>query len=709
MNDDNISQLEAENNLLREQIRKIQNRLEEKISELSMIREIGMTLLYISSFKESCRFILDVIINSTIAQNCSIMLLDPKIDQLFLIGASDSNQNHYILDTNRIFSLEGTIYSFKVGEGAAGQAFQERKPIYLSNAQESPLFIQLPESQIEINSLITIPLLIENKPIGVLNLSHSKRDAFDKNDIHLFDIIANFVAVAIHSSLNTATLEFSEAKYRALVENSNDGVAIIQAEKHAYANPKYLELTGYTQDELADIAAEKILKERTVAWTILQLLDKRAGEVEFEAELVSRSSILIPVGINAAALTYEGKNSAIISVRDLSQRKKIEKQLRHSQKMETIGTLAGSVAHDLNNILTGIVSYPELLLMELPEASPLRNPLKTIQKSGEKAAAIVQDLLALARRGVVISKVINLNEILRNYLGSAEHQKIMSYYPQINLQTHLDEELLNSVGSPIHLSRILMNLIANAAEAIGGDEGKIVITTANLYLERPLPGNTTIKEGEYATLAITDTGIGIPMADINKIFEPFFTKKRMGRSGTGLGLAVVMGIVNDHEGYIDVQSTEGAGTIFTLYLPAVRQSIAVEQSMELTFDSLRGNGQSILVVDDVLEQRQISLDLLSRLGYKVVAVASGEEAIRYLLKNKADLLILDMIMEPGLNGLETYREISKTNPKQKALIVSGYSETEQVAELQRLGAGAYIKKPYTLETLAKAVQAELAA
>lgn len=707
MTDRNTSDLNKANTLLREQTSKIQQQLEIKIAELSMVREIGMTLLHIRNFKDAVSFILDVVINNTIAQNCSIMLLDQNTDQLYLAGATAPSEKHFVLDTNSVFSKKNVLYTFRSGEGAAGLALQSKKTVIINEAATSPYFIQKPDSSTVIGSLISLPLLIENEPIGVLNLSHAMAAAFDNNEIHLFAIIANFVALSIHSTLNTASLEFSEAKYRALAENSNDGIAIIQEGCHAYANPKYEQLTQFSYKELSKIPLENILRGRVFQQHIKPLLNGETAQTEFEAEIISRTNLLIPVEINSAAILYEGKNAAILSVRDLSHRKKIEKQLRHSQKMETIGTLAGAVAHDLNNILSGLVSYPELLLLELPQDSPLRNPIKTIQKSGEKAAAIVQDLLSLARRGVVITKVVNLNKIIADYLVSAEHRKIMTHYPRIELETNLQPELLNIVGSSVHLSRALMNLIANAAEAIH-DDGKIIITTANRYLDVPLPGNPAIREGEYSTLTVTDTGFGIPAADLDRIFEPFYTKKKMGRSGTGLGLAVVMGTINDHEGYVDVQSTEGAGATFTLFFPAIRKELSAEQPAPASFDSLKGNGESILIVDDVLEQRQLALDMLARLGYKAVAVASGEEAVSYLLEHKVDLLLLDMIMDPGMNGLKTYRKISKTTPQQKAIIVSGYSETEQVRELQKIGAGAYIKKPYLLETIGKAVQAELA-
>ncbi|UCF94850.1 MAG: response regulator, partial [Desulfobacterales bacterium] len=190
------------------------------------------------------------------------------------------------------------------------------------------------------------------------------------------------------------------------------------------------------------------------------------------------------------------------------------------------------------------------------------------------------------------------------------------------------------------------------------------------------------------------------------IFEPFYTKKVMGRSGTGLGMAVVWGTVKDHYGYIDVHSAEGQGTVFTLYFPVSRQDLA-KDDIKFAIENCMGRQESVLVIDDVEEQREIACEMLRKLGYEVEAVCGGEEAVAYLKKSPVDLLVLDMVMDPGIDGLETYRRILEIRPQQKAVIASGFSETDLVKETQKLGAGAYIKKPYTLEKIGLTVRAEL--
>ncbi len=387
------------------------------------------------------------------------------------------------------------------------------------------------------------------------------------------------------------------------------------------------------------------------------------------------------------------------------EQRKLETQLAHSRKMEAIGTLAGGVAHDLNNILSATVGYPDLLLMDLPKESPLRKPILTIQKSGENAAAIVQDLLTLARRGVVSTEVTNLNQILHSYLESPEFRKLKEFHPNNEIDLSFESNLLNIMGSPVHLLKTIMNLVNNAAEAMV-DGGTIFISTHSKYVDKPIKGYDHITEGDYVVLTVSDTGEGISAGNLERIFEPFFTNKRMGRSGTGLGMAVVWGTVKDHNGYIDIQSHQGKGTIFTLYFPVTRKEIG-DGEKALPIESYMGNGASILIVDDIEDQREIASRLLMKLGYSVTSVSSGEEAVDYMKDNSADLLVLDMIMDPGIDGLETYKRILDLYPDQKAIIASGFSATDQVIAVQQMGAGAYVKKPYTLEKIGLAVKTEL--
>ena len=519
-------------------------------------------------------------------------------------------------------------------------------------------------------------------------------------------------------------LHASERKYRLLTESISDVIWTLDMDfKFTYISPAVEKILGWSAAEALDLALHQVLAPASYELAMNTINKQLAGGKKtrgygrtliMELEMLRKDGSTIWSEITASFVLDDDRlPTGVLGVmRDISERKKaqsekeeLQRKLDRSKKMEAIGTLAGGVAHDLNNILSGILTYPELLLLDLPEDSPLRKPIETIQESGKKASAIVQDMLTLARRGVAVAEVVNLNDIVNQYLASPELKKLIHFHPEVSITTRLQPDLMNILGSPVHLSKTLMNLVSNAAEAMP-DGGTLSVRTENRYVDTTLFGYEEVEEGSYVVMTVSDTGMGIPRDEISRIFEPFYTKKIMGRSGTGLGMAVVWGTVKDHHGKILVDSHPGAGTVFTLYFPvtAEQQATAVEPE---SLQALVGNGEKILVVDDVKEQREIASQILSHLGYDVDAVASGEEALKYLQSNSADLVVLDMIMPPGMDGLQTYRQIKQIHQQQKAIITSGYSETKRVMKAQALGAGEYIKKPYTIQGIGSAVKSEL--
>lgn len=435
---------------------------------------------------------------------------------------------------------------------------------------------------------------------------------------------------------------------------------------------------------------------------------QKVGDI-ISAEDVISNMTLGDIHLYAAASVLRDSRGNIIAaiecLRDDTERKKLAARLNRAEKMEALGTLAGGVAHDLNNVLGVLAGYSEMLVEMLPADSTPKRYANNILQSSVKGAAIIQDLLTMARRGVAVSEVVNLNNIISDYFRTPEFANLTTRHPRMKILNELDNGLLNIKGSPVHLSKTIMNLVSNAEEAIA-DRGKITIRTENRYLDYAIKGYDEMKEGDYVVLTVSDTGSGISAQDLGKIFEPFYTKKVMGRSGTGLGLAVVWGTVKDHNGYIDVQSEEGKGTTFTIYFPVTREELR-KTAKTVSPVAYMGRGQSILVVDDVQEQRELAQSILEMIGYQVKTVAGGEEAVEYIKSNRADLIVLDMIMDPGIDGMETYRRILEINPGQKAIIVSGFSETDRVKKTQEMGAGTFVRKPYDLEKIGIAIKNEL--
>ena len=581
------------------------------------------------------------------------------------------------------------------------------------------------------HSNMLIPLLAKDAIIGVLHFRAMKQNAYSGEDVCLAERIGGQIAGAIANaqlfsnlSKTENSLRESEAKFRGIYEESPIGIEIYDHDgKLLDINKPCLEIFGIP--DASAVRGFRLFEDPNLSEELKAQLRRGENvryEIPFDFERVTafklyetRKSGTIYLDLLITPFGGAAKESIIgylVHVRDITESKQAEEEklsledrLQRSEKMEALGQLASGVAHDLNNVLGILSGYSELLLAEIPEGSRSRGHVEKILQSTEKGAAIIQDLLAMTGRGIIASSMINLNSVVQDFLKAPIFDKLQSYHPHVTFMTECDKNLLNIKGDSIHLEKTIMNLLSNAAESISGN-GAVIIQTENRYLDKPVHGYDTVKEGDYAVLKVSDTGTGIPAENIKKIFEPFYTKKTLGRSGTGLGLAIVWGTVKDHNGYIDVQTEKGQGTTFTLYFPVVREEkIAPEQKVQI--EKYMGNGESVLVVDDVAEQREIAAGLLTRLGYEVHVVSSGEEAVDYLKSNKADILVLDMIMTPGIDGLETYQRVLEINPRQKAILFSGFSKTERVREAQKLGIGAYVKKPYMIEKIGMAVRKEL--
>jgi signal transduction histidine kinase/CheY-like chemotaxis protein len=411
--------------------------------------------------------------------------------------------------------------------------------------------------------------------------------------------------------------------------------------------------------------------------------------------LLLGSAVTFTLAILINALEVSGKKQATL-----------EKKLVQLEKLKNLGILAGSVAHDLNNILSGIATYPEVLLMEEGLAPRMRQGLGIIKDSGQKASSVVSDLLTISRGANREMEVLNINSVIERYMKAADFDKIKATYQQVQIEVVLAPELRNIKGSYIHIEKAIMNLVVNGVEeAVQREAGQVTISTANHTVEDSMAEGTDLSCGDYVMLSVADNGFGIPEEYREKIFDPFFTKKTMGRSGTGLGLTVVWNTVQDHQGNVRVVSSK-KGTRFELFFPAIREALP-QKEINNSPAEIKGQGQRILIVDDLANQRKITGTILKNLGYQVFAVADGMAAVAFVRENPVDLLVLDMVMEPSISGLETYQQIKKIYPDQKAILASGHSKSEEVLIAQDLGAGAFLKKPYTILDIGIAVKEEL--
>jgi len=384
------------------------------------------------------------------------------------------------------------------------------------------------------------------------------------------------------------------------------------------------------------------------------------------------------------------------------ERKALLRRLQRAEQMEVLGTLAAGVAHDLNNVLSGCVSLPEIIMETLPKDSPHKPLLSQIKDSGMRAAAIVADLLTLARRAIVVEDVVDINKVITGYLNSPEHMELRHRYPNVVITSHLSAENPRILGSTIHIMKTIMNLVTNAYKATS--QGGHVWITTDLQPVFDAAGEND--PSDQAIIRIKDDGVGMTAAEQTHIFQPFYTRKTSDQSGTGLGMAIVWGAVKDHGGEIHIKSQPDQGTTFEIELPAT--DAVEDDSSEWQIDDCLGNHHlTVLVVDDLNDQREIARALLERLGYTVVVASSGIDAINWLKTHSADIVLLDMLMGLGIDGHDTYKQILEFRPNQRAVIASGYSENDRVKDTIKLGAFAYLKKPYVLRDLGSTIHAAL--
>ncbi len=631
-------------------------------------------------------------------------------------------QNHAVIIANDLWNLNNSGMRAYLDLAARTGHYKEFE--VLMDGEESFLHIYGPSLPWIDRGLLrlglvylkksSLPIYYDEEQIGTLQMEQFVRHIYPLFYIFLVQFFVTLILIFIlylvcnRKFLKRQVLERSR-KYHELVNLLPEMVLETDAEGIiTFANEKAQEIFGISNFIDSEHDCRDFIRlengERGDRTIYLHAKGNDLDKKEYRVQ--STDGGLFPVLVRSAPINIDGQfTGARIVIVDITERSALKEQLIRDQKMKSIGMMAGGVAHDLNNILSGIVNYPELILLQLPEGSPLIKFIGPMKEAGLRAAAVVADLLTVARGVAATRELADLNEIIQDYTGSPEFQKLRSLYPDIRYTASLCPGIDNTSCSIIHVRKCLMNLVTNASEAVV-ESGQVSIETANKTIATHITtGHGIINPGSYVVVSVQDSGIGISPPELSHIFEPFYSKKELGRSGTGLGLAVVWNTMQDHDGGIKVISDE-SGSTFELYFPRSLenlQSVGSQGDME----TFTGNGESVLIVDDELQQRDIASQLLESLGYNVESVTSGEAAIEYVRQKKVDLVLLDMILESGMNGLQTYEGIIQLHPDQKAIIASGYSASDDVRRTLKLGAGGFLKKPYTTEQLARAVFCEL--
>jgi PAS domain S-box-containing protein len=504
-------------------------------------------------------------------------------------------------------------------------------------------------------------------------------------------------------------LRQSEEKFRTAFKTSPSVITLTSVENGIYAdvNDAFTKLLGYTQEEI--IGESSLVfniwndsKDRDLLISGL----KKNGIVEnLEADFKGKQGQIINGLMSARTLEIDDKNYLLAATQDLTEIKKNEKErlnleirLQQAQKMESIGTLSGGIAHDFNNILFPILGYTEMLLEDVPEDSIFRDSLNKIYAGGLRAKDLVKQILTFSRQGDHQLKLIKIQPIIKEAL-----KLIRSAIPtNIDIRKDIQEDCGFVMADPIQIHQIIMNLTTNAYHAMKETGGKITVTLKEFEFGKIDLINPDMEPGIYACLMIADTGIGMNQELTTKIFDPFFTTKEKGK-GTGMGLAVVHGIVNSLGGAIQVYSEPGIGTEFKLYFPV--KKISFEKQNIQDKESIHNGTENILLVDDEEDIVTMEKKMLERLGYQVTAHISSVEALEDFRTNpdKFDLVITDMAM-PNLPGDKLAVELNKIRPGISILLCTGFSEIMSEEQAASLGITGFLMKPIIMKVFVKKIR-----
>lgn len=501
----------------------------------------------------------------------------------------------------------------------------------------------------------------------------------------------------------------AELMFRRLVEQSLVGIYILQENRIRYANPKLAEIFGYTQEELQALPSFFELLVPEDAGEMARRLRERQRTAppstrdRFRGR--RRDGTPLELEMMGGAMEYEGRPASIGVVMDVTESKRLEEQLRVAQRLEAVGRLAGGVAHDFNNLLMAIQGYSELGLQRHGPESPVRSELEEILKAAERGASLTRQLLAYSRRQMLQPIVLNMNSVILNMRPMLGHL----IGEDIELVLQLADGLETVKVDPGNLEQVLMNLAVNARDAMP-EGGRLTIRTENqTFRAGSIAPGAERRPGEFVCLSVIDTGTGMDAETLQRVFEPFFSTKELGK-GTGLGLAVVYGIVKQHEGWIEAASQTGVGTTFRVYLPIFVPDRPGPEPQAAEAPARTGQGERILLVEDEQQVREFAASALTEAGYRVVKAATAREAEALLAGDpgKFDLLFSDVVL-PDRTGLRLAEELKHRDPSLRILLSSGYADHRAQWPLIQSRGLPFLQKPYSLKDLLQIVREILTA
>jgi two-component system, cell cycle sensor histidine kinase and response regulator CckA len=602
------------------------------------------------------------------------------------------------------------------GEGLAGWVARHGKSLIAPETSDDERHYKEVDLLIgrDMRSILSVPLRVKGDVIGVLQVVDSQTERFNKKHLALIEPLAGSAAIAIENARlyekaqqeilirqqAEEALRESENKYRTVLEANPDSVIVYdKTGKVTYLNPTFTNVFGWTLEECLGKRMDMFIPEKDRSETHEMIKKLLAGEnlLAIQTHQNTKSGDVIPVSISSA-IFYDSEYQpagSVVNLRDIREQKKLETQIHQAQKMEAIGTLAGGIAHDYNNLLMAILGNTSLMAFDLRSDHPHYERLKNIEKYVQSGADLTKQLLGLAKGGKYEVKPIDINDVMRKSSEMFNRTK-----KEIRIHSNYQKDLWRVEADTSQIEQVLLNLYVNASQAMP-EGGELYLQTENVTLDDSYTRYLSLKGGNYVKISVTDTGTGMDDNIKKRIFDPFFTTKDIGR-GTGLGLASAYGIVKNHRGIINVYSEIDKGSAFNIFLPASTKE--VKQDMLMNQKSLKGTG-TILLVDDEDMIIDVCSQILASLGYMPLLARSGKEAIDVYQRNRDRIVmvILDMIM-PGMGGGETYDRLKKIDSEIRVLLSSGYSLDGQASEIIDRGCNGFIQKPFNVIQLSRKIK-----
>ena len=673
-------------------------------SELSLYQKA--TQMFNSSLKldqvfvtvlEEVRRLMDVM-------GCSIWLIEEGTEELVCKQAAGTYGE----------TLVG--WRLASGEGLAGWVARHGKSLIAPETSDDERHYKEVDLLIgrDMRSILSVPLRVKGDVIGVLQVVDSQTERFNKKHLALIEPLAGSAAIAIENARlyekaqqeilirqqAEEALRESENKYRTVLEANPDSVIVYdKTGKVTYLNPTFTNVFGWTLEECLGKKMDMFIPEKDRSETHEMIKKLLAGEnlLAIQTHQNTKSGDVIPVSISSA-IFYDSEYQpagSVVNLRDIREQKKLETQIHQAQKMEAIGTLAGGIAHDYNNLLMAILGNTSLMAFDLRSDHPHYERLKNIEKYVQSGADLTKQLLGLAKGGKYEVKPIDINDVMRKSSEMFNRTK-----KEIRIHSNYQKDLWRVEADTSQIEQVLLNLYVNASQAMP-EGGELYLQTENVTLDDSYTRYLSLKGGNYVKISVTDTGTGMDDNIKKRIFDPFFTTKDIGR-GTGLGLASAYGIVKNHRGIINVYSEIDKGSAFNIFLPASTKE--VKQDMLMNQKSLKGTG-TILLVDDEDMIIDVCSQILASLGYMPLLARSGKEAIDVYQRNRDRIVmvILDMIM-PGMGGGETYDRLKKIDSEIRVLLSSGYSLDGQASEIIDRGCNGFIQKPFNVIQLSRKIK-----